>query len=303
MNSPPYHSIRPSSIQNMNRGFLPLILLVVIGISICECQNEYEDCRQPFECGSLRDVYYPFYGGNRSSTCGYPGFNLTCDNGVPLIDTSSTIYRVLDYNNQTRTVRVARNDLWATLCAPIQLNVTVDTALFNFYSAANDQEISLIYGCTAQISPPPQPPNQFNCSGNGIRGVGFYLTRDVNATGFFFSGFTCAGPQINVRINQTAAAELGANPPKISLQTSLQSGFSIQWSADDQRCESCIQSGGNCGSDRGPGSFACYNQNGTYNEFVLLLRASLFAADDSLLFHFPFTLGLMSRTLHHQTHR
>ncbi|KAL1536465.1 LEAF RUST 10 DISEASE-RESISTANCE LOCUS RECEPTOR-LIKE PROTEIN KINASE-like 1.2 [Salvia divinorum] len=133
---------------------IPLILvnLVVFGTRGIVSQNdEYETCRQPFECGVLRDIPYPFYGGDRPVSCGSPGYEISCQDNIPRINTSEIIYRVLDICNQTQTLVVARDDLWDDVCALQLSNISVDTAFYNFYTAANDQQFTLLYGCTGGI--------------------------------------------------------------------------------------------------------------------------------------------------------
>ncbi|XP_057784189.1 LEAF RUST 10 DISEASE-RESISTANCE LOCUS RECEPTOR-LIKE PROTEIN KINASE-like 2.7 [Salvia miltiorrhiza] len=249
----------------MNQGFLlPMLVslvLVVMRIPGRVCQDDYETCRQPFQCGDQTDIPYPFYGGVRPVSCGFPGFEMSCQEGVPLINTSQIIYRVREINNQTQTLTVARNDLWNNTCSPQLFNTSVDTDLYSLYSAANDQEITLVYGCSGQTQFPQ--PNQFNCDATGeINGLAYFTTIALPQLPPNIS-ITCNGPQITVRLDQTEAARLATNPSLSSLEASLQTGFSIQWLADNQNCESCLGSGGECGSNP-LGSFACHCANGTF---------------------------------------
>ncbi|KAL1536938.1 hypothetical protein AAHA92_29509 [Salvia divinorum] len=241
----------------MKGGFLPLFLLVLFGIPSCVVsqQNQLETCSQLFRCGgSVGDIPYPFYGGDRPVWCGAAGYEMSCRDDVPLITISSLTYRVLAINDQARTLRVARDDLWSGLCAqtPQLRNTTIETTLFNFYQPSNDQNISLIYGCTAPPLP-TLPPNQFECSSSAA----FFFIRAVALT----SSITCAGPEVTVRVTESAATGLESNPSIGLLQTSLQGGFSIQWSVDNQNCQRCSGSGGACGSNVTSGSFVCYCAN------------------------------------------
>lgn len=255
---PPHPKMNP----NRNRGFLPLILtsLIVVGIPRCACQNEYENCGRAFECGGLKDIRYPFYGGNRPLSCGYRGFNLICQGqGAPLINISSIIYRVLEIDNQRQVLRVARNDLWGNVCTPLLVNTTLNVTLYNWYAPASDEEITLFYGCSAPLPLIIPLPYQFDCNANGIISPGFFVITVPNAV------FTCSAG-VSVRVNQAAAGML-ANPATASislLQTSLQSGFSIQWSADNERCSSCVGSNGTCGFNQATSSFVCYCSDGSY---------------------------------------
>ncbi|KAL8476651.1 hypothetical protein ACS0TY_029080 [Phlomoides rotata] len=239
--------------------FLPLILVLVGIPRSCVSQNNdlYETCSQPFQCGRLGDFGYPFYGGNRSLSCGYPGFQLDCRVADdPLITTASMTYRVLDLGISTQTLKVSRDDLWSTLCPPQSpSNTTLNFTLFNFYSRADDQNITIYYGCTAGQPNTPPFRTQFNCGGSS----------------FFTAGTAVAelsvgcSSRISVRVNQSATLELTNNTTATTdlLQGALRSGFSIQWSADNDKCRACSLSGGFCGYNPTSASFACHCTNAT----------------------------------------
>ncbi|KAL0332462.1 UNVERIFIED_CONTAM: LEAF RUST 10 DISEASE-RESISTANCE LOCUS RECEPTOR-LIKE PROTEIN KINASE-like 1.3 [Sesamum calycinum] len=245
-----------------NQELLPLILTIVLLIQLpsYSCQNDplYQTCSQPFQCGSLGEIGYPFWGGNRPVSCGYPGFQINCQSNVPFLNISSTSYRVLQVDNTTQTLRVSRDDLWGTICPTLLFNTTLNFSLFSYSSAANDQNITLYYGCGNNQGPLPTPtfPNQFNCNVNESNSWSFYLATDASGPG---NGFTC-NSNIYVPVNRTAARDL-AIPATAStnlLQEAIRSGFSIQWSANNENCNGCARSGGLCGSNEGTAAFACY---------------------------------------------
>ncbi|KAL0343373.1 UNVERIFIED_CONTAM: LEAF RUST 10 DISEASE-RESISTANCE LOCUS RECEPTOR-LIKE PROTEIN KINASE-like 1.3 [Sesamum angustifolium] len=175
-----------------NQELLPLILTIVLLIQLpsYSCQNDplYQTCSQPFQCGSLGEIGYPFWGGNRSVSCGYPGFQINCQSNVPFLNISSTSYRVLQVDNTTQTLRVSRDDLWGTICPTLLFNTTLNFSLFDYSSAANDQNITLYYGCGNAQGPLPTFPNQFNCNVNQSNSWSFYLATDASGPG---NGFTC----------------------------------------------------------------------------------------------------------------
>ncbi|KAL8472620.1 hypothetical protein ACS0TY_029722 [Phlomoides rotata] len=238
--------------------FLPLIL-VLLGIPrSCVCQNNdlYQTCRQPFQCGRLENIGYPFYGGDRPPSCGYPGFDLDCRGDDPLITTASMTYRVLDFDTSTRTLKVSRDDLWSTLCPPSPSNTTLNFTLFDFYSRADDQNITIYYGCPdGQPNMPFRTQTQFFCGGSSFFAAG----RAVAELSVGCSRL------ISVRVNQSATLELSNITTATAdlLQGALRSGFSIQWSADDDNCRACSRSGGFCGYNPTSASFACHCTNGT----------------------------------------
>ncbi|KAL2241409.1 UNVERIFIED_CONTAM: LEAF RUST 10 DISEASE-RESISTANCE LOCUS RECEPTOR-LIKE PROTEIN KINASE-like 1.3 [Sesamum indicum] len=244
-----------------NQELLPLIVAIVLFIQIpsysCQNDSQYQTCSQPFQCGSLREIGYPFWGGNRPVSCGYPGFQINCQSNIPLLNISSTFYRVLNVDNTTRTLRIAREDLWDTICPTLFFNTTLNFSLFDFSSAANDQNITLYYGCGTNQLPPGTPvPFQFSCNVNGVNTLNFYTTAEASGQG---NGVTCSS-NIYVPVNRRAARDL-TNLETASanlLQDALRSGFTIQWSANNDNCNGCARSGGLCGYNEGTTAFACY---------------------------------------------
>ncbi|GFP96986.1 probable serine/threonine-protein kinase at1g18390 [Phtheirospermum japonicum] len=241
---------------------LIMVLLGIIPNSVCQNDDTglYETCSRPFECGNTTDIGYPFWGDGRPESCGYPGFQLNCvDNNTPRLNISPISYQVLDIDYSTQTLRVARDDLLDGLCAPLFLNTTLNINL----STADDLNITLYYGCRP-IPPPALPlisPYQFSCRDT----LNLYFTAEaISGLGNNVNLLSCDNI-ITVPVNRTAALAL-ANPATTSpavLEDVLTAGFSIQWWADNDNCNSCTESGGLCGCNPDSGSFACYCRNGS----------------------------------------
>ncbi|XP_012854663.1 PREDICTED: probable receptor-like protein kinase At1g67000 [Erythranthe guttata] len=243
-----------------------LVVLLVIQPCLCQNDQQYETCRQPFRCGSMNtELAYPFWGGDRPPACGYPGFELNCGGDGPLLSMPPLLYRVFDFNNSTQTVRVSRGDLWNNICPQFLFNTTLNFSLFDFYSAADDQNITLYYGCglNQSLLTPSTFPNQFNCDVNGTNSWSLFFTREASGLG---DGATCSN-SISVPVNQNAARDLGvvATTSTTLLQSALASGFSIRWSAENDSCDECARSGGACGYNQDAASFACYCRDGHRN--------------------------------------
>ncbi|PIM99918.1 hypothetical protein CDL12_27588 [Handroanthus impetiginosus] len=242
---------------------LLLILTTLVSICVSQIDPQYQTCGQTsLRCGNITEIGYPFWGGNRSASCGYPGFELNCRNDqVFRINISSMVYRVLDINNTTQTLRVARDDLWNNVCLRVYTNTTLNFTIFDYSSTANDENVTLHYGCNINQMPTAIP--YLNCSANGPNSLNFYLTREIPWQG---NRVTC-NSVISVPVNQTAARALAAPTmmPMNLLQESLNNGFSIQWFANNEHCNRCVQSGGVCGYNQESGSFSCYCRNQTHD--------------------------------------
>ncbi|XP_022854370.1 LEAF RUST 10 DISEASE-RESISTANCE LOCUS RECEPTOR-LIKE PROTEIN KINASE-like 2.1 [Olea europaea var. sylvestris] len=241
------------------RYFLHLISLVLIlYVPGSLCQNggeEYVTCGAPYRCGDIQNITYPFWGGTRPDYCGLSDFQLNCQGDVAFLNISSTQYRVLEINNTTQTIQVAREDLWNTTCPSFLYNTTLNLNLFT--PSPDYRNVTIYYGCSSN-GQPTQLPNQFSCDVNGTNTESFYAMGEVTDPG---STIRC-NSSINVLINQSLLALPTASVPRL-LQDAFASGFSLQWEANNRICLDCIGSGGLCGTNRESGSFACYCANRT----------------------------------------
>ncbi|KAI3462553.1 hypothetical protein Pfo_019216 [Paulownia fortunei] len=186
---------------------------------------------EPFQCGSIRYISYPFWGGSRPLSCGRQGFELICQGNVPMLNMSSLSYRVQEIDFSTNTLKVAREDLWNYTCPKVLHNTTIDLDLFKYLPKSNDENVTLYFDCTDDQE---TLPNQFSCDVNGVATINLFKTGDAS------SGpgpdITCNN-NISVPVNQVAAQSL-QNPTASSinvLQAALASGFSIQWLEDEKQ--------------------------------------------------------------------
>ncbi|KAL3630351.1 hypothetical protein CASFOL_023335 [Castilleja foliolosa] len=239
------------------------LLITLLTIPSYLSQNDEQlnqTCRQPIRCGNTMGIGYPFWAGDRA--CGDPGFKLHCRDNILRINISSLSYRVLDIDSTTQTLRIARDDLSNTLCAPLPLNTTLNSTLFDFSSTANDNNITILYGCS-NPNPPAAANHRFNCADS----QSLFLTMEAASEARSKTNLTC-DRNIYVPVSEKAARDLGSpgpGPPALMLQSALAGGFSIQWSVKND-CRNCIESGGLCeNSDQGPGSFVCYCSDGPHN--------------------------------------
>ncbi|KAK4768150.1 hypothetical protein SAY87_003291 [Trapa incisa] len=110
----------------------------------------YTECNIPFTCGPQwpprRNVTYPFWGNRRARHCGVDGFELGCqDDEYPFMEFNSQKYRVLDIDQVSRVMTLARSDLWKGPCiASPLLNTAMDNnTLFDYPKGVKN--ISIFY--------------------------------------------------------------------------------------------------------------------------------------------------------------
>ncbi|KAH6799300.1 hypothetical protein C2S51_035784 [Perilla frutescens var. frutescens] len=230
----------------------------ILSISFCQNNPNFENCAHTFRCGSFSNLSYPFWGGSRPLSCGYPGFELNCDGAAPLLHISSLSYRVLQINFSTHTLKLARQDLWNNTCPKILRNTSLDPDLFQIPPDFDDANITLYFNCTDDRQIRVLNLTEFSCHANGAVAT----INAVDASPGTGVGVTCGG-SISVPVNRTAARAL-ETPAASSinvLRDALASGFFVKWSADNSGCENCRRSGGACGYDPTVGTIACYKKS------------------------------------------
>ncbi|GFY82868.1 hypothetical protein Acr_02g0011080 [Actinidia rufa] len=99
-------------------------------------------------------------------------------------------------------------------------------------------------------------PTAFACTTNYTKGT---FTMYATSNTMEYRNVSC-NTSVLVQVNQRAAQALTDNT--INVVEALDSGFGLQWEANDTNCERCVRSGGTCGSDSSAsGSFVCYCSN------------------------------------------
>ncbi|XP_073016574.1 LOW QUALITY PROTEIN: LEAF RUST 10 DISEASE-RESISTANCEUS RECEPTOR-LIKE PROTEIN KINASE-like 2.4 [Primulina eburnea] len=212
-------------------------------ITFCpsELSMQNETCSQPFQCGSITNISYPFWGANRPRNCGFPGFQLTnCESNVPLLTIASRAYRVLGIDHSSQTLQVARQDLWDNTCPSVLYNTTLDPNLFSFPQNYIYKKVTLYYDCISV----PVDNNQFTCYTDGIKTLNYFVGEEASEIG---SNLTCSN-SISVPVNPSAAKALSNHSALPNdLKDALAKGFSIQWLNTIASCQGCVRSGGVCG--------------------------------------------------------
>ncbi|XP_050152334.1 LEAF RUST 10 DISEASE-RESISTANCE LOCUS RECEPTOR-LIKE PROTEIN KINASE-like 2.4 isoform X2 [Malus sylvestris] len=225
------------------RSLFPFLLFtsfISINFELCLCQP-YSICKEAISCGGIGDISYPFWGVNRPNFCGQPGFELRCLDDVPVINMSNISYRILEMNSSSpRTIKVARQDYWKTLCPSSFANTSINFSLFNYSSGLTN--VTFYYGCDVDV-PRVYYSSQVCNVNNGSDQVDTGLCK-VNVT---------------VPVFSTAAIGIEVNPT--TLQDAIDGGFKLEIKIDNDQCNSCEGSGGRCGHNTTTGGFTCHCQD------------------------------------------
>ncbi|KAL4652082.1 hypothetical protein ACB092_01G207400 [Castanea dentata] len=241
--------------------------LIIVTVALIHCptslraDNEnYLTCEAPFNCSSLVNLSYPFWTSNRPNYCGHPSFQLDCSSKVPQINITTMNYSVLEINNSLRTLRVARTDYLGKICPAALVNTTIDNNLFS-YITSDDTNLTLYYDCPPHLATLPNLGfYQFNCSINSSTTfISYYtLTSTFLANGNLFGA---CNYWVNVPVLQSAFPTTATYDAVIA---AIDSGFMLEWGANNSQCDTCLKAGGLCGSDPTTSTFACHCTNGTF---------------------------------------
>ncbi|XWS36919.1 hypothetical protein CRYUN_Cryun20dG0126500 [Craigia yunnanensis] len=258
-----------------DQWFQPMQLILTLAPkSVFGNDGNISSCSERFHFRDIQNIGYPFWGLDRPESCGHPAFRLNCIEDFPEITLMSATYRVLNINNRSQILEVARIDYSENICPTNLINSTFNSNLFQYNRDTRD--IRLYYDCqpftglenltsiTAGIS------SQFDCIINQTNIIGYYVTRNITETSFgglvtFISNsLGSCNNSVIIPVLNSEVQSLEENQNSDILIEALSVGFELQWSAYDSLCDTCISSGGQCGHNLTSGEFICYCLEGPY---------------------------------------
>ncbi|KAJ6707473.1 WALL-ASSOCIATED RECEPTOR KINASE GALACTURONAN-BINDING DOMAIN-CONTAINING PROTEIN-RELATED [Salix viminalis] len=224
-----------------------IVLLLFIQIPSSLSNNDlFGDCSNQFVCGRIK-ADFPFWGSARPSACGIPELELKCENNITKMSINEVRYRVLDIKQDTKTLRIAREDFLVGLCPPLYVNSTFDPTMFE--SVTHDyMNFTFLYGCLPVFFKVPPP---FTCRINGVDYDSGFVVPGANGPGFCYSSVFFPAPVIAL----TSILDVPA------LKRFLKKGFEVRWKVDGTACRECLISEGVCGYDTTFNQTTCYCRN------------------------------------------
>ncbi|WVZ15873.1 hypothetical protein V8G54_013439 [Vigna mungo] len=213
--------------------------------------ERYTAC-EPFSCGKLTNISYPFWSNDQPGYCGHPKFKLDCQQDNVTIDIVSHTFQVIDMNQKSKVLTIARLDLLADPCTNDYVNVKLDPEFFNYTS--NDDDYTLLYDCgslgyTGSVN--IGGARAFNCP---IGGQDAFFVANTEVVNLISLG--CKN-SINVSVLREAVKS------DSDVGNVLASGFEVGWSGvNEDECDGCTRSSGRCGySSSTTSGFMCLCQN------------------------------------------
>ena len=241
---PPPLLILPCSI------IINIFLFLLIPIHVTSDGESYKSCA-PFSCGDFTNISYPFWSvNNQSSYCGHPNFKLDCEHGNLTIEIKSQKFHIIDINQTSQVLRIARLDLWSyhddaiASCPKKYINVTLDLDLGFFNYTSNYEKYTLLYECGSL-------PDPYSSSlGSEVSQTISCLIEDEPRDAYIVSSakvadFIVLGCKNNITIPGLNSSFLEDSD---SIANVLDEGFEVKWSGvEEEICNVCIKSGGRCG--------------------------------------------------------
>nr|XP_043639697.1 LEAF RUST 10 DISEASE-RESISTANCE LOCUS RECEPTOR-LIKE PROTEIN KINASE-like 2.1 [Erigeron canadensis] len=237
----------PSAMKENIRHHTSIIFLFVIKVCFC-LDPQYESC-VPKDCGDGMMINYPFYiNGMQDPNCGYPGFQLSCNNSSPILQISNNSYSVteIDYKNQSMRLSLEQEDITCLSNVIKNKNLTFDPTQFTLIAAS---KVIVLTNCSKPL--PEDLTTRYRINGSckpSFNQQLVMLDNDVNLRNL--TEF-CSLVSVPVELRNGGEVVDGRNYTKV-----LQRGFTVGWIASD--CSWCEASGGRCGFNTTTFQFQCF---------------------------------------------
>ncbi|CAE6206718.1 unnamed protein product [Arabidopsis arenosa] len=192
----------------------------------CALSQREPSCDTLFRCGNLT-AGFPFWGVARPQPCGHPSLGLQCQkqsNSTSLI-ISGLMYRVLEVNITTSTLKLVRQDFSGPFCSASFSGATLPPDLFELFP--DYKTLPAYYLCDPRI----HYPANFTCSNKGVGSMNHDDLYHNHCGGNF---------NITVPIGY-APEEEGLNVT--NLESVLKKGFEVKLNIDERPCQEYHYSG------------------------------------------------------------
>ncbi|KAK4362012.1 hypothetical protein RND71_017253 [Anisodus tanguticus] len=238
-----------------------LLFLITSSPSYGQKNEQYTTCNSSYSCGNIRNIGFPFWGGDRPQECGLSQFELECEaNQDPVIKIDNHNFRVHAIINDTRTMRIARKDLEEDICPDRFGNTSLNDTLFRY--GPDLQAFVLLYGCPFNI-PSEWKKFSFSCNNTGDSSVGFYP--DESFSSFWGPKYPSCEFKAVVPVMQKEF-DLFKNQGSTKILELLKKGFDVVYNKSLE-CIACERSGGLCWLDTDTTEQTCLCKDRTYSYY------------------------------------
>ncbi|XP_017247364.1 LEAF RUST 10 DISEASE-RESISTANCE LOCUS RECEPTOR-LIKE PROTEIN KINASE-like 1.2 isoform X2 [Daucus carota subsp. sativus] len=228
----------------------------------------YENCYKNFSCGGrIKEIGYPFWGGDRPYYCGLPSFKLSCkDDEFAVLDTGlNYTFRVFGIDQTSHEIKISRGDLQADSCPSQIFNGTLDKKLFDY--GAQTEDLNMFYNCSSDTKIRPENPSlrdNATCTSrdSGLKDIVFFGNESFPV--YHFDALISCKVKIVVPVDKTVVADFKRNATK-ELDELLNPSFDVYYKMNDYACNACKSWGGLCWSGFDLSKLTCLCQDGAYD--------------------------------------
>ncbi|KAK1387957.1 hypothetical protein POM88_016135 [Heracleum sosnowskyi] len=232
-------------------------------------KSYYTNCSKNFSCGErVREIGYPFWGGERPEYCGLPGLKLGCrDDKHPELDTGLGYkFEVVDINQMSHGIYMRREKLGVDSCPSKIFNTTFNNSIFEYRSQTED--LHMFYDCSndTKIEPENQSSrDSLTCTSSdlGPRNV-VYFGNDSFPV-YHFDALKSCNSRLIVQVNKSVLEDFNKNVTK-KVEELLNPSFVVYYKINDVACDACKSWGGLCWSGIGIKEFTCLCHDGAYDQ-------------------------------------
>ncbi|XP_043694534.1 LEAF RUST 10 DISEASE-RESISTANCE LOCUS RECEPTOR-LIKE PROTEIN KINASE-like 2.1 [Telopea speciosissima] len=230
--------------------FFKFLIINTFFLAIClpeahSADPKFDACI-PRSCGNGTDISYPFWISLiQDSYCGYPGFEVTCENEEPMILISGNKYLIRNISYADNLVSVVSTEALQNDCHIPLRNLSFNGSPFVY--SQNTENLIFYFNCTR-----PVPPNYgylpINCSSinTGNHSYAFYQ-HDLGLANLNDSLKTCA-PIVIAPVAKYYWMMSYVQLLDMGYAGLVEGGFQLQWNETvSSNCSECRGSGGRCG--------------------------------------------------------
>ncbi|KAL5079568.1 hypothetical protein RYX36_007989 [Vicia faba] len=255
----------PSFLQPHCSFLINIVLfltLFLIPTQVNSDAKSYKSCA-PFTCGNFTNITYPFWNINdQQSYCGHPNFTLDCQKNNLTIDINSQKFHIIDMNQTSQLLKIARLDFWSYDAANVtscpNTNVSLNLDFFKYTS--NDENYNLLSDCdtlpTNSYGSPlsSEVSQEISCLIDS-KPQDAYLV--LNTKMADFTNLECKN---NIQVYGPKSSII--EDSDTGVVNVLREGFEVGWSVvEEDICNYCKKYGGRCGYNTTKNAFMCICPN------------------------------------------
>ena len=227
--------------SSLHKIFLTFILLATQTLSL---DPKFEAC-EPKSCGKGPKISFPFYlSGKQKPFCGYPSFELTCDDDqeLPVLGIAGEDYIIKNMSYEKQWLQVVNSRASHDPCPIPMHNLTLHRTPFSV--KPSHINFSIFYNCYGNLWE-DFTTYPLTCYDNtSLRSFGVFQREHLDKENINASS-SC---QKLVDVPVSASDKSDVNLLSIlSFAEILKRGFVLNWTAHS--CVRCNSSGGRCGTD------------------------------------------------------